>query len=82
MELISKDHLVELGISLCVLLGQVDRVGDLLHCGKALLLQDILLIPGQHRFKCLNHHMGIPFFPNTDSNAESNTDTSADMNEL
>lgn len=50
VELISKDHLVELGISLCVLLGQVDRVGDLLHCGKALLLQDILLIPGQHRF--------------------------------
>ena len=50
MELISKDHLVELGISLGVLLGQVDRVGDLLHCGKALLLQDILLIPGQHRF--------------------------------
>ena len=42
-------HLVELGISLCVFLGKVDGVRDLLHSRKALLLQDILLIPEQHR---------------------------------
>ena len=41
------DHLVEFCIGLGVLLGKVDGVGDLLHCGHALLLKNVLLVPEQ-----------------------------------